>query len=161
MGRYRLRVGEMIAAVSAILLFVFMFFDWFAVECFNNSNLLFYVQCSLPGRNAWDTLDYVPGVLLITVFAALIAAALHLTIAPRELPAAVNALVAILGIVSVLLILYRIVEPPIHDVEGTITYQGTARFPVFLALLAAVGVALGGFWAMREEGIREQATADT
>jgi hypothetical protein len=64
--------------------------------------------------------------------------------------------VALLGIVSALLILLRIFDPPNFGSEetlfGTVTYEGTVQFPIFLALLAAAGIAFGGGWAMREEG---------
>ncbi len=153
MGLGRLNNGERIAGISAILLFVFMFFHWFGVKAINTSNLLFYIQAGGPGKNAWEALDYIPIVLVITVLATLAVAALRLTNAVRKPPVAVNALVAVLGLVSMLLILFRIVEPPIFNVERTITFEGAVQFPIFLALLAAAGVALGACLAMREEGI--------
>jgi hypothetical protein len=63
--------------------------------------------------------------------------------------------VAVLGIVSVLLILFRILDPPnfgsFREIWGTVTIEGTVQFPIFLALLAAAGIACGGCLAMREE----------
>lgn len=56
-----------------------------------------------------------------------------------------------LGIVSVLLILYRIVDPPIFSVETTITIEGAAQLPIYLALFAAAGIACGGCLAMWDE----------
>jgi hypothetical protein len=58
-----------------------------------------------------------------------------------------------LGLVSVLLIVVRIVDPPVFDVEPTITTEGAVQFPIYPALLAAAGIAYGGFRAMREEGV--------
>lgn len=149
----RLSNGERITVVSAILLFVFMFFDWFGVKAVNTSNLLFAIQSVLPGKNAWEALDYIPTVLLITILATLAVAVLRLTNALREDSPPVNAVVAVLGLVSVLLIVFRIVDPPVFNVEPTITTEGAVQFPIFLALLAAVGIACGGFLAMREEGV--------
>ena len=66
-----------------------------------------------------------------------------------------------MGVVSVLLILYRIVNPPDLGWSSTwpsFTEEASVQFPIFLALLAAAGIALGGFWAMREEGTRKRAT---
>jgi hypothetical protein len=57
----------------------------------------------------------------------------------------------VLGVASLLLILFRIVDPPVFYVEPTLTYEGAAQLPIFLPLAAAAGVAFGGFWAMREE----------
>ncbi len=149
----RLSNGERISSVSATLLFVFMFFHWFGVKAINTSNLLFAVQAGGPGKSAWEALDYIPFVLVITIIAALAVVALRLSNAVRKPPMPVNAMVAILGLVSALLILYRIVDPPIFIVEPTITIEGTAQFPIFLALAAAVGIAVGGCLAMWEEDV--------
>jgi hypothetical protein len=147
----RLSDGERIAGSSAILLFVFMFFHWFGVEATNTSGLPFLVQSSEPGRNAWQALEYIPTVLVITILATLAVAALRLTNAIHRSVFPVNTVVALLGIVSALLILLRIIEPPVFGVERTITYEGTIQVPIFLALLAAAGIAFGGCLAMREE----------
>lgn len=148
----RLNRGEMISSISAILLFVFMFFHWFGAKAVNTSNLLFAVQAGGPGKSAWEALDYTPIFLLITVIVTLVVAAIHLVSAGR-LSVPVNALVAILGLVSILLILFRIIDPPIFYVETTITIEGAVQLPIFLALFAAMGIACGGCLGMREEGI--------
>jgi len=152
-GIDRLSNGERIAVISAVSLFVLMFFHWFGVKAVNTSNLLFAIQSVLPGKNAWEALDYIPTVLLITILATLAVAVLRATNALRKDSIPVNAVVAILGFVSVLLIVWRIVDPPVFYVEPTITFEGAVQFPIFLALLAAAGIAYGGFRAMREEGV--------
>jgi hypothetical protein len=156
MGLGRLNNGERISSVSAILLFVLMFFHWFEVKLSNTSNLLFAIRGVLPGKSAWEALDYIPIVLMIAIIAALTLAALRLTNAVRKLPASVNAVVAVLGTVSTLLILFRILNPPVFYAERTITSDGAVQFPIFLALAAAVGIAFGGYLAMREDehGVR-------
>jgi hypothetical protein len=149
MGLSRLSNGERIMAVSAILLFVFMFFDWFGLKDAGELRL-FSV-----GHNAWEALDYIPIILGITIFAALRVVALRVT-AIRKPPVPANMLVAILGTLSTMLIVYRIADPPnfgsFQEAWGTITIEGTVQFPIFLALLAAAGIAVGGFLAMRGEG---------
>lgn len=147
----RLSNGERIMAVSAILLFISIFLHWFGVKAVNTSNLLFAIQSIEPGKNAWEALDYIPTVLLITILATLAVAALHLTNSLQKDSVPVNAVVAILGFASVLLIIYRIFDPPVFNVERTITTEGAVQFPIFLALAAAAGVAFGGFLALREE----------
>jgi hypothetical protein len=149
----RLNSGEWIASVSAILLFIFMFFDWYGVKAVNTSPLLFAIQSVEPGKNAWEALDHIPTVLLITILATLAVAVLRLTNALREDSPPVNAVVAALGLASVFLIVFRIVDPPVFNVEPTITTEGAVQFPIYLALLAAAGIAYGGFRAMREEGV--------
>lgn len=149
----RLGGGERIASISAILLFTFMFFHWFGVKAVNTSPLLFDVRAVGPGKSAWDALDYIPTVLLITILATLAVAALRLTNSLRKDSVPVNEVVALLGLVSTLLILFRIIDPPTFHVEPTITFEGAVQFPIFLALLAAAGIAYGGIRAMREEGV--------
>lgn len=55
-----------------------------------------------------------------------------------------------LGAASALLILYRIVEPPGFGGGGTTAFQGTVQLPIYLALFASLGIALGGILAMRQ-----------
>ncbi len=147
----RLNSGERISSISGILLFAFMFFHWFGVKAVNTSNLLFAVQAGGPGKSAWEALDYIPIFLLITIIVTLVVAAVHLANAARHY-ISVNALVAIMGLVSMLLILFRIVDPPVFYEEPTVTIEGAPQLPIFLALAAAAGVVFGACWAMREEG---------
>src|SRR5262245_6407505 len=103
----RLNTGEKIAGVSAILLFVFMFFDWFGAEVSGLGGF----SGSLPGGgSAWDALDFIPIVLVVTVVAALGLAALRLADAVYEPPIPGSTVVTVLGGISVLLILFRIVD---------------------------------------------------
>jgi uncharacterized membrane protein len=147
----RLNSGEKIAGISAILLFALMFFHWYGVKAVNTSNLLFAVQAGGPGKSAWEALDYIPIVLVIAVVATLAVVAMRLTNAVGRPPVPLNAVVAIAGIVSVLLILYRIADPPIFYTEPTVTVEGAAQLPIFLSLFAAAGIACGGCLAVREE----------
>lgn len=87
-------------------------------------------------------------------------AALRATQTVRKPAVALRALVAILGFGSVLLILLRIVDPPVFYVEPTITSEGAVQFPIVLALSAATGIVFGSCVAMREEGSPSQASGD-
>jgi hypothetical protein len=147
----RISKGEWISSCSAILLFIFMFFHWFGVKLVNTSNLLFAIQSIEPGKNAWEALDCIPIVLLLATIAPLAVVALQLTNAVPRARVLANALVGLLGFVSVLLILYRIVNPPVFYVETTITSEGTIQFPIFLALLSAAGIGIGGAFSQCEK----------
>ncbi len=148
--------GELIAGVSAILLYVSTIYDWFGTKLSAESALNLFSD----NRSAWDTLDYIPGILLIAVFAALFAVTIRLVNPAKPKLLRVDAAVAILGIVSTLLILFRIVDPPsfgsvgtsFSDGFGTSTVEATAQTPIFVALAAAAGIAVGGCLAMSEEG---------
>lgn len=148
----RLTRGEWLAGISAFLLFVFMFFHWFGVKLTNTSNLLFAIQGGGSGKSAWEALDYTPIVLVITIISTLAMVTLCLADAFPKRRVRINAVVAILGLASMVLILLRIIDPPVFYVEATITSEGTAQLPIFFALLAAAGITFGGCLAMWEEG---------
>jgi uncharacterized membrane protein YhaH (DUF805 family) len=140
----KLSTGEKIAGVSGVLLFIFMFFDWFSVSV---SNGLFGAAAS---GNAWDWLDVIPIILLIAIVAAVGVAVVRLTDAVFEPAISMNAVVAVLGAISFLLILYRIISPP--D-SGFSEVDVSPAFGIFLGLIAAAGIAYGGYRAMQEEGV--------
>jgi hypothetical protein len=146
MNADRLSTGEKIAGASAVLLFIFMFFDWFKVDV-SSGDGLFSVSI---GGNAWEAFSTIDIILMITIIAAVAVAVIRLADAVVEPPFSINAVVAILGAVSVLLILYRIIDPPGgSDIEGV---DISPAIGAFLGLLAAAGITYGGYRAMQEEG---------
>jgi hypothetical protein len=148
----RLSTGEKLSAVSALLLFVFMFFDWFGVEVSGVPG--FGGDVSGAGGSAWDALDVIPIFLMLAIVAAIGVAVVRLTDADLEPPISMNAIVAALGGLAVLLILYRIVDQPGGggDFSG-VEVDVTLKLGIFLAFAAAVGIAYGGYRAMQEEGM--------
>lgn len=148
----RLSTGEKLAAISALLLFVFMFFDWFGVEVSGVPG--FGGDVSGAGGSAWDALDVIPIFLMLAIVAAIGVALIRLTDADLELPISLNAIVAALGGLAVLLILYRIIDQPGGggDFSG-VEIDVTLKIGIFLALAAAAGIAYGGYRAMQEEGM--------
>jgi hypothetical protein len=147
----KLNTGEKISAASAILLFVFMFFDWFGVEVSGVPG--FSGTFGGAGGSAWDALEVIPIFLMIAIVAALGVAVIRLTDADLEPPVSLNAIVAGLGGLAVLLILYRIIDTPGGGSFGGVSVETTLKFGIFLGLLAAAGIAYGGYAAMREEGM--------
>jgi hypothetical protein len=141
----RLGRGETIAAVSAIALFLIMFlFTWFST--------------GFTDANAWEAFGLIDLVLLITIGVAIAAAAMTATATSINSPVALSALTAGLGILAVLLILFRILSPPDVAVNETVLGDvDTSRgLGVFLGLLAAGGIAYGGWQAMQEETAASQ-----
>jgi hypothetical protein len=154
----KLSPGEKIAGGSAIALFIFMFINWFGAEVSGVSG--FSGSVSGEAGNAWDTLDFIPIVLLVTVIAALVMAGLRLADSAYEPPVPMSTLVTVLGVISVLLILFRIVDPPTFASFGGVSVDATLSVGIFLGLIAAGGIAYGGYSTMREEGITFGDTAD-
>lgn len=154
----RLSIGEKVSAVSAILLFVFMFFDWFGVEISGPGGTTSFPEAG--GGSAWDALDFIPIVLLAVVIVTLVAAGLRLAEADFEPPVPANAVIAVLGGLAVLLILFRIAFPPSFGEFGGISVDATRQLGIFLGLLAAIGIGYGGYKAMEEEGLTFSDVAD-
>jgi hypothetical protein len=143
----RLTQGEKIAGVSGIALFLIMFiFSWYGVEVGGQS---------VPdtGANAWEAFSFIDIVLFVTVVAAIGLVLISASQTEVGLPVAASAVVAGLGILSVVLIIISIISPPDFgvDLSGT-GIDHTRKIGVWLGLIAAVGVAYGGWRAMQEEG---------
>lgn len=134
----------MIAAASAIALFIIMFIEWFGVD--------------IVGANAWESFSFIDIVLLITILAAIGTAVMSASAQSVNTPVALSAIVTALGILSVLLVLFRIIDPPdfglgdLADAVGGSEPEIERKIGVFLGLLAALGIAYGGYEAMRHEG---------
>jgi uncharacterized membrane protein YhaH (DUF805 family) len=157
MDLYKLSTGEKISAVSGVLLFVFMFFDWFGVEI---SGISGFSGTLGGGGSAWDTLDVIPIFLVVAIVAAVGVAVVRLTDADLEPAISLNTIVAVLGALAFLLILYRIVDPPGGGQFGGVSVDTTLQLGIFLSLVSAAGIAYGGYSAMREEGITFGDAAD-
>ncbi|HEX3040590.1 MAG TPA: hypothetical protein VHP56_00665 [Solirubrobacterales bacterium] len=143
----RLSTGEKIAGGSAVLLFIFMFFDWFKVDVSGGEGLF---SLSI-GGNAWEAFSTIDIILMIVIIVAVGVAVVRLSDAVLEPPFSLNAAVAILGGIAVLLILYRIIDPP-GDTSGVPGVDINPAIGIFLGLIAAAGIAYGGYRAMQEEG---------
>jgi hypothetical protein len=143
----RLSTGEKIAGGSGVLLFIFMFFDWFKVDVSGGEGLF---SLSI-GGNAWEAFSTIDIILMIVVIVAVGVAVVRLSDAVFEPPFSLNAAVAILGGIAVLLILYRIIDPP-GDTGGVPGVDISPAVGIFLGLIAAAGITYGGYRAMQEEG---------
>jgi hypothetical protein len=153
----RLTQGEKIAGVSAILLFIFMFFDWYSVTI---SGISSSISVEGGGGNAWDALDFIPIVLLIAIIATIANAAIEASESDIETPVHGGTAVTVLGALSFVLILFRIVVTPSVDTFGGVSADVSPELGIFLALVAAAGMAYGGYRAMQEEGATFSDAAD-
>lgn len=139
----RLSPGEKVAGASGVALILIMFiFDWFGVEGF--------------GANAWEVFGLIDLILFVTAAAAIALAVMSANSSSVNLPVAPSAIVAGLGILSAVLVAYRIIDPPgggAASVGGiSIEVEIGRSIGVFLGLFATAGIAYGGWTAMQEEG---------
>ncbi len=149
----RLRSGEAIALISAILLFVLMFFTWFGAKATTGGEPLGGVITGAAGGNAWQTLEVIPLFLMLAIVVAVGAALLRVTGSDWKPAIPPGAAVCVLGMLASLLILIRIISPPgPSGAFSELGMESTLRLPVFIAFVAALGIAYGGWRAMGQEG---------
>jgi hypothetical protein len=154
----------MIAAVAAVVLFIVMFLSWYsvpgldeetqaqakaAIEQAEEQGLAVPEGASdavddAASISAWDAFDLIKIVMLLTIIAAIALAAMTAMGSQVNLPIAMSALVAGLGILTTVLVLYRVIDPPAEGLDRS--------YGVFLGLIASGAIAYGGWRAMEEEG---------
>lgn len=153
----RLRRGEKIAAVAAVLLFILMFFDWYSVSVEAGPFGDFSV-----GGSAWQVFGFIDVYLFVVVLAALALAVLTATERTPALPVTGAVIVTALAAFGTLLVLYRLIDTPVGDVPDGVDVGRTIW--AFLGLIAVAAITYGGYLSMRDEGtslddVRAQASA--
>ena len=142
----RIRFGELIAAGAGLLLIISLFFEWYTVDIKGFGG-------DIPTITGWKALGFIDILLfLIGAIAIAVAVLRAMNVMPRNLPAAPSFIVLVLGALAVLLVLFRILSIPDEGV-GALPGIDTGRgFGVFVALIAAAGVTLGGWLTWNEDG---------
>jgi hypothetical protein len=147
----RLRPGEIVAAVGAILLFIFMFFfKWYGVSLPGGQQQLANVLGVDTGAlavNGWHGHTVLRWLMLLTILAALALAFLTATQRTVALPVTAAVIVTALAALLTVLLAYRVIvnEP------GPNQYIDV-KIGAWLGLLASALVTYGGYRSMRDEG---------
>jgi hypothetical protein len=141
-GVRRIGQGELLSAASALGLLVVMFaFKWFGVD-------------GIPGRtpslawavNGWQGLTLVRWVMVATIVAAVGAPILHATQRTHGTKTSTSMVVLALASLTSLLLIYRVlIDLPSSD---QVVDQ---KLGAFAGILCALGIALGGYEAVRQE----------
>jgi hypothetical protein len=128
----RLNSGERVAAGSALALFVCMFFGWF--------------NFGFDADNAWESLHFISPILAIAIAAT--AGIAFMKASERSLgDIPEGSLIFVLGCLATVLIFFRLVDPvSLSGAEG-FQASGSVEAGLFLGLLAAAGIAVGGYMA--------------
>ena len=146
MDTSRISFGEMVAGASGLALFIFMFFPWYGVKA------EFEGLGDVEGGsgNAWDFFSFIDIILFLVILLAVgMALARASGSMPANLPAPAGMIVAAAGALAVLLILFRLISAPDPDATGD-AVDLSRKIGIFLGLIAAVGIAFGGYTAMNE-----------
>lgn len=146
----RLRTGERLAGAAGIALLLIMFiFDWYGAKGVSG------------GANAWESFSLVDIILFLTALAGIGLAVLQGTQRRLDLPVAASVIVTILGVLALILVLYRIIDPPdfgatsvnvpgVGEVDTGL--EVTRKIGVYLGLISTAAIALGGYMSMQDEG---------
>jgi cytochrome bd-type quinol oxidase subunit 2 len=129
----RLRRGELLAGTSAVLLAIFMVgVTWYGAGAGKSGS-----------QTGWQALTDLRWLLLVTIVAAVALVVLQATRRAPAIPVTMSLVVMLLGIVTVVALIYRVlINPPPHQQAGA-----------YLGLLSAVGIAVGGYLSLRQEGV--------
>jgi len=136
----RLSQGQLVAAVSAIALFIISFLPWFGV----GGTAVTVGGTTIGGSknfSLWEAENPLDIYLLIVILVALTPAALSLLGGGGDAPLAPFA-TALLAGVGTLLILYQVFDTP---------GDSDRKIGLFLGLIACAGIAIGGYLSMQED----------
>ena len=129
-------------------------FKWFGLKASGPAGI------SVEGStNAWGSFDVIDVILFITVLAALGMAYLRASDSDVDLPVAASVVVTVLGALSTLLILYRLISPPDFGVPDISGIDQTRKIGAFIGLIAA-GASDLRHLSMEHEGTSFQDAAD-
>jgi hypothetical protein len=148
----RLRRADWIVGGGAVFLFIFLFFfKWFGGS----------VSGALQGgglnagssSTGWDTFTNSRWIWLITIIVALGSVVLVAGQRKLDIPIQPGVIVAGLGALATLLILYRIIHHPHASASfGGFHASYGIKIGIWLGLIAAAAITYGGYLQMQEEG---------
>jgi hypothetical protein len=137
----RLTRGQAVAALGGVVLFASLFLDWYSLDAGGLGGLLGGIDLSASG---WEAFSWVDLLCALTALVAVGAAVLTATSRTVAIPVGTSVVVSAFGLVSAVVILYRIVnQPGPNDVI-------VVEVGAYLGFLAAAAVAVGGWLDMLE-----------
>lgn len=137
----RLRFAEKLSALSALALFGFLFLDWFGLGDHQ--------------RSGWSSLGWLALALcLVAIVAGLAVAVIFASHESPVLPVLAAVSATTLGGLAVLALVVQVIFQPGNDATTTVLSGW------WLGLIAAAGVARGGFLSMHEEHLPGVAVKD-
>ncbi len=158
----RLRRSDQIIGASAIAFFIFLFFfKWYGVS----SNVSSFAGVNVNvSKNGWTVFTNSRWIWLITIIVAIGVVVVVAGQLKLQTPIKPSVIVAGLGALSTLLILYRIIHHPTASASvGNFHASAGIKIGIWLGLIAAAGITYGGYLAMQDEGtslsdVRDQAS---
>ena len=136
----RVRTGEIVAAVGAVVLLISMFLDWYA------PNVVFGALDRLDlGVNAWEAFGVIDLLLALVVVLGVALLAFQFAGRGPALPVAIEVVTSTLALIALLFVAYRIVnQPGPNDLVDVL-------FGAWLGLVSVAVVFWGAWKALSDE----------
>src|SRR3954469_9604695 len=137
----RVRLGDLVAAASGLVLFLSLFLNWYKVSV---KAVLGSASAAVSG---WEALSFIDILLFIIALIAIGVAVARMANAFPRMAISPGLLVLVAGAIATLLVLFRLLVLPgdlgdLNDLPGVDVGRS---FGIFIALLAALGVTAGGW----------------
>jgi uncharacterized BrkB/YihY/UPF0761 family membrane protein len=147
-ARPALTRGELIAAASAIALLVLMFASaWYGVDGMPGASTT--SSAAATAEDAWHGLALIRWLMLLTILVALGAVAIHFRVPTRVAVARVRLALLALSLLTAAAVTFRVlIDLPSSDRVVDQKLGGV------LGVIAALGIAYGGYEAIREQRAR-------
>jgi hypothetical protein len=144
----RVHVGELLSAVSALALLAIMFAtEWYGVAGVPDPS---YARPAVStAENGWNGLTDIRWVIVVTIVAAVGSVFLHASQREHGTKTDTSRLVAALGALTSVLLIYRVLIALPGD--GRVLDQ---KLGAVLGLACALGIAWGGYESVREQRLR-------
>lgn len=135
----RLRKGEVIVGVGAVVLLVSLFaLDWYGPSSERSA--------ARPSLTGWSGLTTLRWLILVTAACGLALTALQVARRAPAVPVSLSVIVVVLGLLSTLALIYRVpINAPGTDVDQ--------KVGAYVGLISAAAFTCGGWLSLREEGI--------
>ena len=144
----RLRLGDVIAGISGIVVFISLFIPWYRWESLRPE----VGGLRTDTYNAWRALGLSDAILALAALAAIALAVVQLTRLLPDLPFNPALPALLLGVIAVLFALYRVVSIPSGLFADAPEIEVDRSVGPFLALAASLGVTLGAWLSWNAQG---------
>lgn len=156
MDSSKLGVGEIVAGISGLALFVFMFLPWYGIDSVGG----FGVDGA--DVSAWEAFSFIDVLLFLVAVVVVGLVIVQLAETTPDMPAPPAQIIMVAGIVALVLILFRLLITPGINADGLeIDVDLGRKIGVFLGLIAAAGITYGGWRASNEPVASHGAAAES